>query len=82
MTASGMIREKRAAGKVIRMTQGVFLGMKYKQKEITHYVKGFQNIGWFLVNQGRHKEGIIRQGITKWEFNIWLCRDQHRPRRG
>ncbi len=32
---------------------------------------GFQNIGGFLIDRGKHKEGIIRQGITKWEFDVF-----------
>jgi hypothetical protein len=33
----------------------------------------FQNIGGFSINKTKHKEKIIRQGITKWEFDVFGC---------
>jgi hypothetical protein len=32
---------------------------------------GFQNIGGFPIDRGKHKEGIIRKGITRWEFDVF-----------
>ncbi len=32
---------------------------------------GFQNIGGFPIDRGKHKEGIIRKGLTKWEFDVF-----------
>ncbi len=34
---------------------------------------GFQIIGGFPIDRGKHKEEIIRQGITKWEFDVFGC---------
>jgi hypothetical protein len=25
------------------------------------------------MDRGKHKEGIIGRGITKWEFNVFGC---------
>jgi hypothetical protein len=32
---------------------------------------GFQNIGGFPIDRGKHKERIIRKGITKWESDVF-----------
>jgi hypothetical protein len=34
---------------------------------------GFQNIGGFPMNKSKDKEGIIRQGLTKWDFDMFGC---------
>jgi hypothetical protein len=34
---------------------------------------GFQNIGGFPVDRGKHKEVVLRCGITKWEFDKFGC---------
>ena len=32
---------------------------------------GFQNIGGFPVNKNKHKEDIMRQGLMKWDFDVF-----------
>jgi hypothetical protein len=34
---------------------------------------GFLNIGGFPIKKGKHKEELIRRGITRWEFDIFGC---------
>ena len=57
---------------------------KNKQKNILRI--GFQNIGGFPVKKSKIKEDIIRQGLIKWDFDIFgavetnldwrLCREE------
>jgi hypothetical protein len=52
---------------------GDFFGDFITKKEENVLRIGFQNIGGFPTDKGKHKEGILRHGITKWEFDIFGC---------
>jgi hypothetical protein len=43
------------------------------KKETNTLKIAFQNIGGFPIDKRKCKEETIRQGITKWEFDIFGC---------
>lgn len=52
---------------------GIFFGDLITKKGENVLRIGFQNIGGYLVDRTKYKEGIIRKGISKWDFDIFGC---------
>jgi hypothetical protein len=52
---------------------GDIFGDTICKKETNTLRIAFQNIGGFPIDKGKCKEETIRQGITKWEFDIFGC---------
>lgn len=50
---------------------GISLETTSQKKEKNVLRISFQNKGGFPIDRGKHKEGIIRKGITKWEFDVF-----------
>lgn len=48
-----------------------FFGDSIDVKKVNTLRLGFQNIGGFPMQRGNLKEDSIRQGITRWDFDIF-----------
>jgi hypothetical protein len=52
---------------------GDYFGNLITKKEKNVLRIGFQNIGGFPISRKKYKKRTLRQGITKWEFDIFGC---------